>query len=660
MTDPDGSCGNSTMQACARVDPVAAWLILSSWAVTAGWSLSAVGSLHASGFLIAFAGLCGLLLAAPKLATTGDHPRGGRFRLGAWRRRLSRPLPALFVALAAMAWLGGALHPPSNYDSLTYRMPRMLHWLAEGRWHWIATHTARMNYSGTGSEWLQTPLFLLGGGDRLLFLVNWLSFLLLPGLIFRVFAGLGVARQVAETWMWVLPCSYGFALQAGAVSNDAFATVYALAGVAYGLEARSSRRLRPVVLSLLAGALLTGVKASNAPLSLLVVVAVGPTVPVLLRRPAVATATLALCLLVSFVPISLANQIYAGHWTGDAQNLSKMRITNPLAGLVGNGLQLAAQTMAPPVMPGARGIENALTGALPRQLRDLLATGFPRFSLHMRELPQEESTGLGLLAGLLLGLSGLAAVLGWRWHLQTLQGPTSRQRTGVLIALCGSAATLLFMTKLGSEASARLLLPYAPFWVLAAVLGPNAAWLHRQRPYRALAILAGLTSVVVVAAGPARPLWPAQATLARFSQGFSQAATFPGTAAALASRARQVFAVYRSRNDVLKPLREHLPDEVEQIALVAGPDDPGYSLWRPFGTRQVVYPAQRGTLDVARPPITRWVVAKAETFGDLTDSPLNAWLARHGGRLVATESITSKASEGPKTWWLLHFPPPAH
>ena len=66
------------------------------------------------------------------------------------RRRFRRAFPLGFLIVASLAILGGAIHPPSNYDALAYRIPRVLHWLAEGRWHWIYTDFARVNTRACG------------------------------------------------------------------------------------------------------------------------------------------------------------------------------------------------------------------------------------------------------------------------------------------------------------------------------------------------------------------------------------------------------------------------------------------------------------------------------------------------------------------------------
>ena len=77
--------------------------------------------------------------------------------------------------------------------------------------------------------------------------------------------------------------------------------------------------------------------------------AVWPALRWLRIRPLLNAAALMAGLLVSFVPTAFFNQKYAGDWAGDPRNLEGMAIRNPLAGLVGNGLQLAEQTLLPPI-----------------------------------------------------------------------------------------------------------------------------------------------------------------------------------------------------------------------------------------------------------------------------------------------------------------------
>ena len=152
-------------------------------------------------------------------------------RLSRLVRRFRRPAPLLFLLLAGMTLLAGVLYRDDNGDSDSYRIPRVLHWLAQGQWHWIRTMDPLINITNCNFEWLSAPLILFTHTDRTLFLINWISLLLLPGLTFSFLKSLGVRPRVAWWWMWLLASGWCFAFQASSTVNDSFAGVYALAGV---------------------------------------------------------------------------------------------------------------------------------------------------------------------------------------------------------------------------------------------------------------------------------------------------------------------------------------------------------------------------------------------------------------------------------------------
>ena len=64
------------------------------------------------------------------------------------------------LIFAVLVFLGGVLYAPTNHTGLSYRTPRVLHWLSEGHWHWIHTPSYRMNDRACGFEWLSAPLLL--------------------------------------------------------------------------------------------------------------------------------------------------------------------------------------------------------------------------------------------------------------------------------------------------------------------------------------------------------------------------------------------------------------------------------------------------------------------------------------------------------------------
>lgn len=183
------------------LNAVLVWIWSCAYFNCAGWTLSALHQLNAAGYTVALILWFATLLIWWKKTSEKSWPLK---RWQKFRHRFARPLPLMFLILAAMVFAGGALHPPNNYDALAYRIPRVLHWLAEGRWHWIHTDFPRLNVRAVGFEWLSAPFIVLMKTDRLLFLINIVSFLLLPGFIFSVFSRLGVRRRVA----WQFGCGF--------------------------------------------------------------------------------------------------------------------------------------------------------------------------------------------------------------------------------------------------------------------------------------------------------------------------------------------------------------------------------------------------------------------------------------------------------------------
>ena len=210
------------------------WILISTLLVSAGWGLSALHQLNRAGYTGVF-----LLCAAVWFWTRKrfrQPPGAVKASLRRGLRRFRRPAPFLFLTLVLLSLLSGSLYAGLNWDANVYRIPRVLHWLGAGYWHWIYTGEIRMNVAGCGFEWLSAPLILFTGTDRFLFLINWATYLLLPGLTFSVFTRLQVRPRVAWWWMWFFSSGWCFAMQAGSVANDSFAAIYILAAVDLALR----------------------------------------------------------------------------------------------------------------------------------------------------------------------------------------------------------------------------------------------------------------------------------------------------------------------------------------------------------------------------------------------------------------------------------------
>ena len=622
------------MKALNTIQWTKLWILLSVYLNIAGWVLSALGCLDPLGYsvVVGVAGLLGLGLIFKR---SGDPIHWGA--QGKWRWRMRRFLPALFMVLFVLAFIGGALYPPNNYDALTYRFPRLLHWFSEHQWHWIPRPAFRMNYSSTGFEWLMAPLFALTKSDRGFFLINILSYALLPGLTYAAFIRLGIARRVAWYWMWLLPCGICFATQAGSICNDAFAAIYLLASIYFALQARVSRKISDLWLSVLAAALLTAAKGSNLPLLLPWMLAVWPSLG-LLKKHILATAAIAcLALGASFFPIAVANTHYAGKWTGVPENskTSQILVKKPFYGIYGNTLQLLNRNVMPPVMPVARLWNQKTDLFLQSPAGQRLLQNFPRLNLSWGELDIEEGAGLGLGLSALLVLSLIASLA----RRATPKTPRFHLGRGAMICASTWIALLALMAQVGSMTLARIITPFYPLIIASVLLLPGMSALTRRRWWKVCAVIAALAALPILILTPSRPLWPALTFFKKTT------ALFPENP--LLAHALTVYSVYRNRADSLAPLREFLSAD-DQVVGFVGVDDSEVALWRPFEGRKVIEVVPSNIAQFAHDQ--RLIFTREEGIQTVFHQSEGEWIKATGAEIVGKKRLLQKVSRGERDW----------
>jgi len=613
------------------------WVLVSALASAAGWLLSAAGWLNPAGYAIF--GVLGLGLSF--LARRELGRGAARFSWPKIKSRLARPFPLIFTALAALVFIGGALYLPSNYDGLTYRLPRVLHWLAAGQWHWIHTDNYRMNDRSCGFEWLMTPVFVATKSDRAFFLINFFPFLLLPGLVFSVFTRLGVNGRVAWQWMWLLPTGYNFLLQAGSLGNDAYAAVYALAAVDFAMRATASRRLADVWLSLLAAALLTGAKPGNLPLLLPWFVLFLPLAPKIFSQPVRSLPVILLALLASFLPTAILNHLNCGDWSGMVLEPADMIVKNPLVGIGGNAAVFLTGNFVPTFFPLAGCWNHSILTFLPDRLNALLAANFQGYFYRLGEIPTEEAAGLGFGLSVLLAVSVLVTSCrhprGWPRFFNWPQGA---------LLILPYVALLIFFAKSGMMTLVRLVSAYYPLLLPALLCGSASAALVRWRWWRRTALTAMLLAVPVVVLTPARPLWPARAILSKSGDA--------GEKHAFVKRVRDVYLTYADRPDPLAGVRAVLPAECAVVGFAGTCDDTEISLWRPFSCRRVERILAGDTLAQIRARRIQYAVV-GEVFLSEQRQTLQAWLQQHHATLVKSVTATMTVSLGPRLWHVVRL-----
>jgi len=620
----------------------ALWVLVCAWVSAWAWGLSVCHQLNTAGYWVCFG--VGLVLLG--IAWRRGGPSGFQ-RVPLRKRRWLRTMPLMFALVAGLALLGGALYPPCNYDAMAYRLPRVLHWLSQDHWHWIHTHFPRLNSRSLGMELVFAPLLALAHTDRLVFLLNAISFLLLPGLAFSILTRLGVRRRVAWYWMWILPTGYCFVIQAGSNANDLFGATLAAIALDSALRARESKAWRDIAISTLAAALMTSAKASNLPLLLPWLIALAPALRIMLRQWIRSLALAAVALLVSYAPMAALNAKYCGDWTGLGAEPSKVA-GGPLWLHVGNNaVLLTLQNVVPPVFPLAGAWNRAMDEHVPHAWRERLLKHFETEGAkwHLGEMQVEEWAGLGFGVCWLLILSWVLGVL-------LSKGPQFRCRECVphhaWWVLGGSCVALLaYMAKSGLTPAARLTAPYYLFVLPLLLLPEFHARLVRTRWWRAVAVMVMIMAAGLVIVTPARPLWPATRVLGNLGGAES---THP-----LVRRAWKVYSTYAQRWDAFAPAREMLPPGEAVVGVVTF-DDPEASLWRPYGQRRFVHITPEDTLEEIRDRGVRYILVSPVLLERFQRIDFPQWLERFDGTVVDGRDVTLRVGVGTTRWYLVKLP----
>jgi hypothetical protein len=655
------------------------WIVLSTLASLAGWMLSALGMLNKTGYAIFAAVVVMLAFIFRKSSLFAPVPWAQEFKklrrrfLPAGRWRSPGFLAASFAVLAGLVFISGLLYAPNDHTGLSYRVPRILQWLQHERWFWIYTPNYRMNDRACGIEWLSAPLLLFLKSDRALFLLNFIPFVLMPGLIFSVWTRLGVRPRVAWCWMWLVPTGYCFLLQAGGIANDGFPAVYALAMMDFALRAKSNAERGngtssgesctvDLGLSVLSAALMVGVKASNLPLGLPWAMVFFPALARLWTqrgtrnaecgtgKPICVFASLILlvvAVVVSFLPTALLNIRYLHDWSGLSIEHAGMDMKSPVAGVLGNSVLLVTGNFVPTFFPMAHWWNAHALSHFPGALVRMMDANFEGGYNTLGEMPTEDWAGIGFGISVLVVVSVVAGKVNAEGRRKNAEkGTHFTFHVSRLVLIAPWISLLVYCMKSGMVTPARLIAPYYPLLLPLLLIGAGQSRVVRQWWWRALAggvvVLAFLALVVT----PPRPLWPARTILGK------AVAMHPGQAQLL--RAQKVYEIYRLRPDPLAGIRQWFPPGLKVIGFLGTGDDLDISLWKPYGSRRVEPFQFEDSPEMIRKSGIEYGVVSALQLG-VKNSTIEEWLQRAGADLIATTNATMTVSQGPEPWYLVRF-----
>ena len=579
-------------------------------------------------------------LAAP-MSHVGDLPHRNR-------KRFTRFFPAAFLLLAVMSLLGGFLHPPNNLDSLIYRLPRVCHWLMAEQWEWIPTVKNNLNTRSTGIEWWSAPFIAILRTDRLLFLINWVSFLFLPGLIFSLFLHLGVRRRVAAAWMWLLPTGYCLVLQAASVGNDMLAAFFAVAAFDFGFRWRRTGAYPAFALAIAAAGMMTAIKPTTLPLLLpFAVFFLGMWKPAF-SKP-LNTAVLAVCFsLASFLPTSVINIRHCGDWTGAAAEDRMLGSVIPHIGIATNLVNSLIQNVAPPIFPMAgtwnQWVRNAAPDAwITANLKCFEESG-ALFALP--DFQGEELSGIGFGIAWLVILSWIMCLFVKR---STPPRPTAvdlfRGRWA-LAALLFTIALLAYFSRAGMSTVGRHIAPYYPFLLALALCGSAQVSVVRSRAWQFAAACVMISTLAFVVIVPSRPLWPARTLLRNVSEGSPR----------ILLRAKTGYGVYSNRADGLGVLRDALPPDTWSVGYLSHGVSPELPLWKPYMKRRLRHLAFDETPEVLRAENISHLILNTQNFEKGRGVDPESWVRRHGGIVKERLKLQLLAQEPPREWWIVELP----
>jgi hypothetical protein len=332
--------------------------------------------------------------------------------------------------------------------------------------------------------------------------------------------------------------------------------------------------------------------------------------------------------MVSFVPTALLNHKHTGSWSGDPTNQGKMNLSNPVAGFLGNSLMLGYYNLQPPILFSPSKANKLTTSLIPAELKAWLWKRFPRFELKMGEIPMEESAGLGL------GLTACLALWIFKGRRSPVPLTILQEQPWFFLGTAGLISLLFFMAKMGSESTARLLLPYYPFLLLL----PLGFYRSPKQPIPKIrwAFLFFASWVIVpLILSPARPLFPVQKLLA-----------FMGDSPRFA-RVRQVYQTYMQRGTCWDPILNILTPDIQTLGFFSHGDDLEAPLWRPFGQRKIVSRGEKDITLIGLPHADAWL-ARRQIAEFLKSNP--EWQIHW--KEIDSSLITQKASAGAEEWAL--------
>jgi hypothetical protein len=296
-------------------------------------------------------------------------------------------------------------------------------------------------------------------------------------------------------------------------------------------------------------------------------------------------------------------------------------LNSPFWGVAGNAFYLLIQNYAPPYVPWSKEWNQTMEH-FTQTRAGLHFASFQDFC-QMPTCLSEQTSGLGLILCLLVPAS---IYWTWRWR---RKNPAPRAASAFnwqtrLLWWTPWGLLLLFMAKVGTIETARLLSPYYPFLFPLMLVQAGTPVLVRQRWWQRFALLAMTTTAILLLMLPSRPLWPAGTILNQLARQHPEDSFILHLKSFYSGP--EIDGLSRNAFAAVLPANEPVIGYATDIRGL----EPG--LWRPFYRR-----VERVLPDDSRPRLDalgiRYVVVDPE-FLTLKDCSIEQLMQQYDARLV--------------------------
>lgn len=195
----------------------------------------------------------GLAWGALALCFTGwavfQSRQGGRLSRPSWTgfSSFERQLLAITAVILSLTLLTAILYPPNNFDSLTYHMGRVAHWVQQASIQPYATHIERQLYQPPLAEWFILHTVILSQSDVWANVVQWVSGLgCLIGLSL-VAQQIGGSRLVQIATVFMAATIPMVILQLSSTQNDVVGSFYLIVTALYLIRYYQYRGLENII-----------------------------------------------------------------------------------------------------------------------------------------------------------------------------------------------------------------------------------------------------------------------------------------------------------------------------------------------------------------------------------------------------------------------------